>query len=283
VSVSEFEAFKAELGALKGIISGYRKKTVRDESLRERFRTLFRTWTFAVEPTIDQFLPSKRDLLKLHAEVEWLAKLTSKSKPLTEYRKRLLRAIQLADNLVLYLPPTQSEKTAPRITTTEELFIPAIPDLPARFVPNSILGWRSKLQAFVNQRPFDRSVFIMIRYRARNADLLLRIKAVLAKKGFYGILASEHNLTDDLYNPIACLLCCSRGLAVFDRPESGQVFNPNVAYELGMMHLLARECLILKHRTLKVLHADILMKVYQEYSTLAQAEGYIINWLEAPD
>jgi len=283
VSVSAFDAFKAELGALKEIVSAYPKKTLRDDDLRERFRTLFRTWTFAVRPTIEDFVQSKRDFLKLHAEMEWLAKLTSKYKPLTEYRKRLLRAIQLADNLVLYLPPIKLEEPGMPLTTTEDLFIPAIPDLPARFVPNSILGWRSKLEAFLNHHPFDQSIFIMIKYRARNRDLVTRIKSVLRKKGFHGILASDLNLTDDLYNPIACLLCCSKGLAVFDRPESGQVFNPNVAYELGMMHLLARECLILKHRSLSVLHADIVMKVYQEYRTVKQVEEHINNWLNTTD
>lgn len=283
MSVFAFQAFKAELSTLKEVISAHTKKTIRDDDLRERFRMLFRTWTFSVRPTIEDFLLSKRDFLKLHTEVEWLAKLTSKYKPVTEYRKRLLRAIQLANNLFLLLPPTEQEIPSTRLTSTEDLFIPAIPDLPARFVPNSIMGWRSELEAFLNQRPFDKSIFIMIRYRARNSQLITRIKAVLGKKGFYGILASDHNLTDDLYNPIACLLCCSKGLAIFDKPESGQVFNPNVAYELGMIHLLARDCLILKHRTLKILHADIVMKVYQEYNTVKQVEEHINSWLGATD
>jgi hypothetical protein len=283
VSVSAFQAFKAELSALIEVVSAYPKKTIRDDDLRERFRMLFRTWTFSVRPTIEQFLESKQDFLKLHAEVEWLAKLTYKYKPVTEYCKRLLRAIQLADNLVLFLPPTKREIPSTRLTSTKDLFIPTIPDLPARFVPNSIIGWRSKLETFLNQHPFDKSIFIMIRYRSRNSTLITRIKAVLEKKGFYGILASEHKLTDDLYNPIACLLCCSKGLAIFDKPESSQEFNPNVAYELGMIHLLIRDCLILKHQTLEILHTDIIMKVYQEYNTVKQVEKHINNWLGATD
>ena len=283
MSVSAFQAFKAELSALKEVLSAYPSKTLRDDDLRERFRLLFRTWTFYVRPTIEHFLQSKRDVLKLHTEVEWLAKLTSKYKPVTEYRKRLLRAIQLADALVLFLPPTRQEIPSTRLTSAENLFIPTIPDLPARFVPNSIMGWRSELEAFLNRHPFDKSIFIMVRYRARNSRLITRIKSVLARKGFYGILASDHNLTDDLYNPIACLLCCSKGLAIFDKPEAGQTFNPNVAYELGMIHLLTRDCLILKHRTLKILHADIIMKVYQEYNTVNQVEEHIDSWLGAVD
>ena len=283
MSVSAFDAFKAELGALKDVLSGYPRRTIRDDNLRERFRMLFRVWTSIVQPTIKDLLQTKRDFLKLHAEVESLAKLTSKYKPVAEYRKRLGRAIDLANSLVLYLPTSEPGRPPTRSGTAEDLFIPAIPDLPARFVPNSVLGWRSNLQTFLNARPFDRGAFIMIRYRRRNSALLTGIKSALARRGFYGVLASEHNLTDDLYNPLACLLCCSRGIAVFDRPEPGQVFNPNVAYELGMMHLLGRECLILKHSDLQVLHADIVMKFYHEYNTVRQAAQHVDNWLSTAE
>ena len=75
----------------------------------------------------------------------------------------------------------------------------------------------------------------MIRYRAGNAQLITDIKSSLSAQGLKAIVARDHQITDDLYNPIACLLCCSRGIAVFDRPEASAQFNPNVAYELGMM------------------------------------------------
>ena len=78
---------------------------------------------------------------------------------------------------------------------------------------------------------------------------------------------------------MACLLCCSKGLAVFDEPEAEQVFNPNVAYELGMMHLLGRTCRILKHSSLEVLHTDILMKLYLPYSTLEEVAAHLNQWL----
>jgi hypothetical protein len=136
------------------------------------------------------------------------------------------------------------------------------------------------MEAFVSRYPFDKSVFIMIRYRQRNADLIAAIKRTLSRQRFVGILASEHSITDDLYNSIACLLCCGRGLAVFDEPESKQVFNPNVAYELGMMHLLGRECRILKHKRLKVLHTDILMKLYLPYGSGAEAQELLEPWLK---
>lgn len=273
-----FESFKAELSALRDIVSAVEKKTVRDELLLDRFRTLIRTWVSIVRPTIDPFLRSKRDFLKLGAELEALARLTSKCKPVLEYRKRLNTSIKLANSLVLYLPPTRGQRLSSR-PARDDLFLPTIPDLPVYLVPNPLLGWKSKIETFVNEYPFDKSVFIMIRYRERNKSLLKEIKSVLSEQGMNGILASEHNLTDDLYNPIACLLSCSKGIAVFDEADDGQKFNPNVAYELGMLHLLGRGCLILKHQSLKTLHTDILMKLYREYETAEAAGTEVRNWI----
>lgn len=134
------------------------------------------------------------------------------------------------------------------------------------------------MESFLTKYPFDKSVFIMIRYRKRNDKVIKSIKNALNREGFFGVLAREHNLTDDLYNAVACLLCCSRGIAVFDTPEAQELFNPNVAYELGMLHLLGRRCLILKHNSLKTLQTDILMKLYTPYEETAQVTTIIKDW-----
>lgn len=278
--VQTLESFKAELSALRDLVSGVEKKTVRDELLLERVRTLVRTWISIVRPKIEPFLQTKHDFLKLGAEIEALARLTSKYKPVTDYRRRLNTCIRLANALVLHLPPTRSQRLSSHLAR-DSLFLPAIPDLPVYLVPNSLLGWKGKIEAFVNKYPFDKSVFIMIRYRERNKDLLQKIKSVLSEEGLNGILASEHNLTDDLYNPIACLLSCSKGIAVFDEADVAQEFNPNVAYELGMLHLLGRACLILKHQSLRTLHTDILMKLYHEYENPEAAGAEVQNWINS--
>lgn len=278
--VETFESFKAELSAIRDLVSATEKKTIREELLLERFRTLIRTWVSIVQPRIEPLLRTKRDFLKLGAEIEALARLTSKYKPVAEYRRRLSTSIRLANDLVLYLPPTQ-EQTPPVHTGRDSLFLPGIPDLPVYLVPNALLGWKGKIEAFVKKYPFDKSAFIMIKYREHNKTLLKEIKNVLSQKGMNGILASEHNLTDDLYNPIACLLTCSKGIAVFDEADAEQEFNPNVAYELGMLHLLGRTCLILKHQSLRTLHTDILMKLYREYGTAEAAGAEVRNWISS--
>lgn len=279
MSLVAFDAFKAELAALKSLLEATRKKTVRDEPTRDRFRNLFRTWSSVLAPSVEPLLRNKREFHKLTGELEALAKLTSRTKKVEEYRRRLTRTMTLANALVLYLPVTGAPKPTPRALAREELFTSGIPDLPVSFVPNPLIGWKTKIENFLERHPFDRSVFIMIRYRQRNDTLLSSVKRALADNHLTGILASEHNLTDDLYNPIACLLCCSKGIAVFDEPDVQQVFNPNVAYELGMMHLLGRNCLILKHKTLQSLHTDILMRLYKEYSSPNDARDHTNTWI----
>ncbi len=271
----EFDTFRAELQSLSEALAHIDGKTVREESLRERFRTLFRVWVSAVQPTVRDHLQSTRDFFKLTAEVERLAQLTSRFKTVAEYRERLRTALELANKVVLLLPFDAPHKLG---SGARDSFIAGIPDLPTAMVPNSIVGWRSRIEAFVNEHSFDKSVFIMIRYRRQTEPIIDAIKDALRRRGLFGVVASDHAVTDDLYNPIACLLCCSRGIAVFDRGERNQQFNPNVAYELGMLHLLGRQCLILKHRQLQTLQTDILMKLYMPFSDALEAGRLVETW-----
>ncbi len=275
-----FDSFRAELAAIQSHLEQVSSKTLRNEELLERIRSLFRAWVTTVRPAIIAGLNDKRDFFKLEAELQALAALTSKIKQVSEYRKRVTRCRQLSHSLVLFLPPTGGAPVAAAGRVSREgLFLPAIPDLPISLVPNALLGWRSTMEAFLAQNAFDRSVFVMIRYRDRNRHLIAHVRKCLDDLGYNGVVAAEHHLTDDLYNPIACLLCCSKGLAIFDEPEAEQVFNPNVAYELGMKHLLGRACRILKHSSLTVLHTDILMKLYLPYATLDEVEQHLNSWL----
>jgi hypothetical protein len=92
----------------------------------------------------------------------------------------------------------------------------------------------------------------MVSYRAKLGPLIDSVKKELVRLSLNPVLAKDHSLTNDLYNPVACLLCCSYGVAIFDRAETTQMPNPNVVYELGMMHLLKRRCVILKHANISI-------------------------------
>lgn len=244
---------------------------------------LFRTWASNVQLSLKQSSQNDREIHKLSAEIETLARLASKIKPVHEYRKRLRNALTLCDLIAIYLPPTSGAVVSPlrHEPAGQRLFVSAIPDLPLSLVPNPILGSRSRMEAFLKMHPFDLSVFIMIRYRKRNEQLIKSLKKVLASKNLYAVVARDHSITDDLYNSVACLLCCSKGIAVFDKAERREVFNPNVAYELGMLHLLNRPCLILKHASLAALHTDIVMKLCKPFSGPGAAQSITHKWIES--
>lgn len=281
MAADHFDNFRAELDALRNALFLVPTKTVRDAELQERIRTLCRVWISSVQPTLLEQTHQKKEVYKLAAEVEALAALTNKRKPVTDYKKRISQAVALSNQVVIWLPPSTLQSPIAGSPSRIGLFLEEIPDLPSQLVPNALLGWRESMKTFLSEYPFDRSVFLMIRYRDRNERLVTSIKQHAARYNYNIILARDHRLTDDLYNPIACLLCCTRGLAVFDEPETEQVFNPNVAYELGMMHLLGRDCRVLKHADLQVLHTDILMKLYSPYKDENSAIKHLDEWFSS--
>jgi len=282
VAPTAFETFRLELGALKSGLTGLPGKTVRDDDLRTRFQNLYRTWVSVVSPSLGTQLQNRRGFFKLAAELEAIAKLSTKVKRVADYRKRLNTAVGLADGLVIYLPPSSAQEGQYQHVASR-LFLAQIPDLPSDLVPSALLGSRSRMEAFIGKYPFDRSVFIMVPYRKRTEAVIAAIKESLKVAGFDAIVARDHRITDDLYNPIACLLSCGRGIAVFDKQDAKVKFNPNVAYELGMMHLLHRPCLILKHESIVALHSDILMKLYVPFQSPASAAREVTQWLTSEE
>ncbi len=126
--------------------------------------------------------------------------------------------------------------------------------------------------------PFGKNTFIMVSYRATLEPLVDAVKEKLETLDLNPILAKDHSLTNDLYNPIACLLCCSYGVAIFDRAETAQMHNPNVVYELGMMQLLKRPCVILKHSKLRKMPTDLLSMLYEGYSSRQEAVRKLGEW-----
>jgi hypothetical protein len=155
---------------------------------------------------------------------------------------------------------------------------PEISDLPNQLVPYAVQGWSGQIKKFLLKNPFGKNVFIMVSYRARLEPLIRQVKRKLVNLQLKPVLAKEHTLTNDLYNPIACLLCCSYGVAIFDRAETAQIHNPNVVYELGMMQLLKRPCVILKHTKLGKMPTDLLSMLYEDYASQAEAASKIGEW-----
>ena len=88
-------------------------------------------------------------------------------------------------------------------------------------------------------------------------------------------------MTDNVYNPIAVLYCCKYGIALFDEAEDGANYNPNVAYELGIMQDQGKPCLILKHSSLKGVPFDLVKELYKPYTREIEFQKIFSEWLIA--
>jgi nucleoside 2-deoxyribosyltransferase len=54
------------------------------------------------------------------------------------------------------------------------------------------------------------------------------------------------------------------GIAVFDRLSTDE-FNPNVSLEVGYMIALGKPVCLLKDKTLRALHTDLVGRLYQSF------------------
>jgi hypothetical protein len=120
-----------------------------------------------------------------------------------------------------------------------------------------------------------------MKFRPQNKDLSLFIKDQLKIKGFNCIRADDEgwNITDQTNNPIAVLCCCKYGIALFDEPEEGNTYSPNVAYELGIMHSQKKECLILKHQNIRGDFFDLVARLHKKYTKDSDFRDIIHNWV----
>lgn len=160
---------------------------------------------------------------------------------------------------------------------------PAILKLPDGEVrlPRNLRGHQTEIEAFLEKSPYEQNVFLMMRYRESNNHISNIIRSSIEGSGLKLWLAKDIRITDELAtNVVASLLCCKYGVALFDEPEDAQHINPNVSYELGMLHLLDRHCLILKGKNITI-QSDLLAKLWIEYdpSKIGEIISFIKSWL----
>ena len=97
-----------------------------------------------------------------------------------------------------------------------------------------------------------------------------------------GILPSENNYVrkywsnvkhyhDDLWpNVLTYIHGWGFGIGVFERLEQDE-FNPNVSLEVGYLYGLGKSVCLLKDKTLKTLHTDLVGKLYRPFDPQAPA------------
>lgn len=141
--------------------------------------------------------------------------------------------------------------------------------------------YKNRLAQQLKRFPYEKNFFLMMKFRKNNEAFYGFIKNELEKYGYNCVRADEPewDLTSNVYNPIAVLDCCKYGIALFDEPEDGANYNPNVAYELGIMQNQGKPCLILKHSSLKVVPFDLVKELYKPYTREIEFQQIFKNWL----
>ncbi len=91
------------------------------------------------------------------------------------------------------------------------------------------------------------------------------IQNILAKKNIIVLRADYKEYHTDLYyNILSYIYAADFGIAVFERIED-EIYNPNVAFEVGFMTALNKPVCLLKEKTLKNLPTDIIGKLYKTF------------------
>lgn len=149
-------------------------------------------------------------------------------------------------------------------------------------LPDPLVGRKEMIVRQLHKYDYEKNVFLMMKFRDNNYDTWTFISETIQEKGFNCIRADQKgwNLTNDVYNPLAVLLCCKFGIALFDEPEEGALFNPNVAYELGIMHFQRKNCLILRHKSLPQMPFDLIHDLHKTYSRDIDLRKEVKGWLE---
>jgi guanylate kinase len=144
-----------------------------------------------------------------------------------------------------------------------------------------LIGFKEKIVKQIARYPFDKNVFLMMKFRETNRRVYRFIEEKLQEKGFHCVRADHEdwNLTDNVFNPIAVLYCCKFGVALFDEPEDGNNFSPNVAYELGIMHQQLKDCLILRHNSLPQMPFDLIKDLHRQYKDNLEIEPIVKSWI----
>lgn len=150
--------------------------------------------------------------------------------------------------------------------------------------PEIAAGLHEGVKAALQDIPFERSVFIMMRYRDNEqfSQIEEAIISTLSNCGLQSRLAKNKAYSDDLWDNVRIGMYASKyGLAVFEQIDERD-FNPNVAMEIGYMYALGRRILLLKDKRVPTMPTDILGKIYRPFDSYhinQTIEAQIKSWV----
>lgn len=130
----------------------------------------------------------------------------------------------------------------------------------------------SNKEVYLAQHPFDRNVFVMMKYGEDPLHSLIEAnvrKAFKDVRFYHPILAKD--LAPATFPTLAeavteSIKMCRYGVAIFTS-QKGTQFNPNVAFEMGMMLEQKKEILILKDKILGNLFINVSGTVYEKFDS----------------
>lgn len=109
------------------------------------------------------------------------------------------------------------------------------------------------------------------------------IQKILLKKNIVTIRADYKEYHSDLYyNILSYIYAADFGIAVFERIDD-DLFNPNVAFEVGFMFALNKKVCLLKEKSMKSLPTDIIGKLYKifDLNNLEKSlEKSLYKWID---
>jgi len=146
----------------------------------------------------------------------------------------------------------------------------------------SLVGFKTAIEGKLKRFPYEKNVFMMLKFRDSNRLLSDFIIQTLEGAGLRGVRADSEDwdITGNVFNPLAVLYCCKFGIALFDEAEVGQAYSPNVCYELGIMHIQEKQCLILRHESLPPVPFDLIKDLYKPYNRDLQVREAVQDWVK---
>lgn len=171
-----------------------------------------------------------------------------------------------------------SEYSSERIDLPSYIFID--PSLKFELI-KPLRGFKEDINRHLTSFPYEKNIFVMMKFRAENLAFYEYIKTEIERAGFVCVRADDPawNITGNVYNPLAALYCCKYGIALFDEAEPQQAYNANVAYELGIMHYQDKRPLILMHDSLPEVPFDLVKDLRKTYSKEIDFRRLFSQWL----
>lgn len=219
-------------------------------------------WTFDLDTLQSEFDP--------FADLDWMTGKVKIEPEFETFKEEVFGESRYKANVAFYLMP--------EVLTTLDIYQLEPP-----------IEIRESLQRFRAEYPDETKVaFIMMQFGSTKAhtNIVKGIKNVLTPLGITPLQADDKQYHDDLFsNVLTYIWSCSFGIAVFERIEA-EDFNPNVSLEVGYMFALRKPVCLLKDKTLKVLHTDLVGKIYRTFDPqhpIKSIAPELTQWLEDKD